>query len=346
MPSGLDAIGRRGFIGRLAGALFCVGAVASLLTNAILGSDVPTAAHWANALAFGSGLVCFLVPWTRVPLRWFHLIPVVAAVEVALSMWAIGVHGDVHAWYFVLIVVFVAVLFESRAAILAHTLLISALLFAPVFYEAASPDALETALVAAPVLWCVSLIVAGLREGLGRREAGLAALARCDPLTGAGNLRLLEERLEYELARHRRAGRTLAMLQLDLDCFKEVNDTLGHLAGDDLLRDVAAVLAREAREGDTVVRQGGDEFCVLAPETGALEAAALAGRIQLALHRLNAVDNPLRASIGVAVFPADGASAGALRGAVDERQRADKARHRAVAPAREQRREHATMLSS
>ena len=114
-----------------------------------------------------------------------------------------------------------------------------------------------------------------------------------------------DERLEYEIARHRRAGRELALLVLDLDGFKEVNDTLGHPAGDRLLRDVAAVLSTTVRSGDTIARPGGDEFCVIAPETGRGEAQRLAERIEIALSTLDAAGHPLSASIGLALFPHD-----------------------------------------
>ena len=70
-------------------------------------------------------------------------------------------------------------------------------------------------------------------------------------------------------SRHRRHGRPLSLIVIDLDGFKEVNDTLGHPVGDQLLRQVADSLAETVRDQDTVVRQGGDEFCVLAPETDA-----------------------------------------------------------------------------
>ena len=74
-----------------------------------------------------------------------------------------------------------------------------------------------------------------------------------------------QERLPIELARAARSGRPAALVLLDLDGFKGVNDRFGHPAGDELLREVARRLQRTVREGDTVIRQGGDEFCVLAP---------------------------------------------------------------------------------
>ena len=81
-------------------------------------------------------------------------------------------------------------------------------------------------------------------------------------------MRLLRERLAYEIARHERHRRPLAVIVLDLDGFKSVNDRFGHAAGDEVLCALAEALTHTVREQDTIVRQGGDEFCVLAPETG------------------------------------------------------------------------------
>ena len=143
-----------------------------------------------------------------------------------------------------------------------------------------------------PMLWVATAVVAYLREGLVAGQAELAELARRDPLTGAGNRRLLAERLRYELARHRRTGGELALLVLDLDRFKEVNDQLGHPAGDRLLTDVAAALAATVRDGDTVVRHGGDEFCVVAPDAGPADALVLADRIHAALGGIGSLRRP------------------------------------------------------
>ncbi len=143
-----------------------------------------------------------------------------------------------------------------------------------------------------------------------------------DALTGVGNARRLAERLDYELARHRRHERRLALCVLDLDGFKAVNDRFGHPAGDEVLRDVARALARATREQDTVVRQGGDEFCVVAPETGHAQAAVLAARLERAVA--DAVGgHAVGSSVGWAVFPDDAADAAALV------ERADAAQGRA-----------------
>ncbi len=91
--------------------------------------------------------------------------------------------------------------------------------------------------------------------------------ALSDPLTGLANRRLLMSMAEYEVARHRRADARFAVVMLDLDGFKLLNDRYGHAAGDQMLRDVGAALTRALRSQDTIARCGGDEFCVIAPET-------------------------------------------------------------------------------
>jgi diguanylate cyclase (GGDEF)-like protein len=302
-----DADKRRAITGRLAGLLFAVGAVASAPTNELF-SDPPVgqAARWIDLLAFVSGLICLAIPWQRVPARWFHLLPIAGTVEVALSIWGIGVHGGTYAWYYVLVAVFTAFAFENRAQIAAHMGFVAVAFAAPIAYLPDATSASLRALVAVPVLFAVAGVVAHLREGLEQGKALLAQQARTDGLTGVANLRTRDERLEYELQRHRRAGRELAVLVLDVDRFKSVNDTLGHLAGDRLLRDVAAVLCDTVRGGDTVARPGGDEFCVIAPETGRADAQQLAARLNSALGTLTAAGEPLSASIGVAVYPQDG----------------------------------------
>jgi diguanylate cyclase (GGDEF)-like protein len=99
---------------------------------------------------------------------------------------------------------------------------------------------------------------------------------------------------------------------LDLDGFKAVNDRFGHPAGDDLLREVARHVKRSVREGDTAIRMGGDEFCVLAPETGFRDAERLAERLSYAVRAAADGLVGVSASIGYAVFPDEGSTADAL----------------------------------
>ena len=164
----------------------------------------------------------------------------------------------------------------------------------------------------------VAVLVA-VRERLGRERDALRHFALTDALTGIANRRSLLARIEYEIARHTRARRRFAVLMLDLDGFKVLNDRFGHAAGDDLLRDVAAAMRRSIRSQDTVARLGGDEFCVLAPETDLPGTGPLTARIARAVSDVTAGVERLRASYGVALFPDDGDSAASLLHAADQR---------------------------
>jgi diguanylate cyclase (GGDEF)-like protein len=179
----------------------------------------------------------------------------------------------------------------------------------------AAPPALMPAAVAAPA--CVAVVLA-VRVRLERERDAARRSALHDPLTGLANRRALGERLRYEVARHHRNRQHFALLALDLDGFKTINDRFGHDAGDEVLRDVAAALRGAIREQDTAARLGGDEFCVLAPETGHPGAAELATRVRAALaHVAVGLGGGVTASVGAAVFPFDGADPSALLRAAD-----------------------------
>ena len=152
-------------------------------------------------------------------------------------------------------------------------------------------------------------------------ETRLRELAFRDRLTGLPNRTSLSERLDLELAHARRDGGQLAVLFLDLDHFKVINDTLGHHAGDELLRAVAQRLIGCLREADTVARLGGDEFVVLVPGLGSPDdAAAVANKILAALAKpilLEGELHPILPSIGIALFPSDGDTADVLLRSAD-----------------------------
>ncbi len=133
-----------------------------------------------------------------------------------------------------------------------------------------------------------------------------------DPLTGLPNRASFTEHLEEAMRRAKRAGRPLALLFVDLDLFKRVNDSLGHDAGDRLLRVAAERIRRAVREADMLFRMGGDEFTVLLEEVGGSEEAALvAGRVIEAIAEpleLQAQEISVSASIGIALYPHDAAA--------------------------------------
>ena len=162
-------------------------------------------------------------------------------------------------------------------------------------------------------------VLLAVRERLERERDALRASALSDPLTGVANRRALLARIEYEIARHGRTRRSFAVLMLDLNGFKQLNDRFGHPAGDDLLREVAGALARAIRDQDTVARVGGDEFCVLAPETDQPGARQLVARVESAVEQVVAGVDALGAGVGAALFPQDGSTADALLQAADQR---------------------------
>ncbi len=170
---------------------------------------------------------------------------------------------------------------------------------------------------------CLAVVAAGillLARRLQASHRALWALARRDELTGVGNYRGLHERLAEEIARHRRHSREFALVLLDLDGFKAVNERFGHLEGDRLLAEIGMALSDELRAEDSVFRQGGDEFAVIVPEAHAEEAEEVAARLRARVSRRGfGTDRarPVTAATGFAMFPADGASAEALLGFAD-----------------------------
>jgi len=127
-----------------------------------------------------------------------------------------------------------------------------------------------------------------------------------DELTGALNRKFLREIFPQELEHSRRLGFPYAILVLDLDNFKQINDTYGHLRGDEVLRALVRLLQRHLREGDRIVRYGGDEFVILLPQTHPEGAYQVGQKILHTLERTPVNDLLLSASIGVAASPRDG----------------------------------------
>ena len=170
------------------------------------------------------------------------------------------------------------------------------------------------------IAWTTVVLVAAaaataLTVVVRRRDRAHADLARTDPLTGLGNRHALTGTVERLLS----AGRGVGLLLLDLDGFKDVNDTLGHAAGDDVLQQVAGVLAGTLAERGTVLRLGGDEFAVVVPDPASGppdELDVLARRLLASLavggFHAGVVPVDVAGSIGVAVSGVDGASPGEL----------------------------------
>jgi diguanylate cyclase (GGDEF)-like protein len=195
---------------------------------------------------------------------------------------------------------------------------------------AAAPQAAGTPspLLGLAVAGASVAVLHGMRSRLEAEREAMRRSALHDPLTGLCNRRGLDERIRYEVARHSRERRRFAVIAIDLDGFKAVNDRFGHGAGDEVLRDVAAALAGAVREQDTVARLGGDEFCVLAPETDRGGATKLGTKLDRSIRRVTTGLEALSGSVGVAVFPDDGRDALSVLEAADDAQVGAKRRSR------------------
>jgi len=154
--------------------------------------------------------------------------------------------------------------------------------------------------------------------------------AQHDGLTGLPNRAQFTERLEVEVKRSRRTGESFALMYIDLDGFKQVNDTLGHQFGDDLLAAFSARLGHIVRESDLAARVGGDEFAVVLPTIDTQEGLDhFAQRLKVAIREPYVVqgrDTCLNASIGMALFPNDAHDLDNLIRVVDQRMYQDKSK--------------------
>jgi diguanylate cyclase (GGDEF)-like protein len=168
----------------------------------------------------------------------------------------------------------------------------------------------------------IYVVLALVVDQLRRQHAEVARLASTDDLTGLANARRFQAELRAELARAARYGRELALLLIDCDDLKRMNDEHGHTDGSRVLREIARVLAQTIRAPDVAARWGGDEFAVLEPE-GTLDGAlAVAERIRRAVHALSLTSSSgqpitITVSIGIAIYPTMGPTEESLFAAAD-----------------------------
>jgi diguanylate cyclase len=182
----------------------------------------------------------------------------------------------------------------------------------------------HTSGVTQPAIFGLGLLLAGTLAGLARdyrrvlraERAGAVENSLHDPLTGLANRTLLADRLDIALQTATSSGAVTALLLIDLDRFKEINDTFGHKYGDQILTQIGRRFAAAVRDGDTVARIGGDEFAVLLPEVGGIAAAsAIAASLQQALDtsfQVEGVELEVDASIGVVVSGEHGTDSATL----------------------------------
>ena len=183
------------------------------------------------------------------------------------------------------------------------------------------------------------LTASALSLALVARSQRLLRLATSDPLTGLFNRGYVDDRLSIEFSRARRYGKLLTIAVIDVDRFKLLNDTLGHSAGDTVLRHIGAILRNSFRQSDTAGRYGGEEFVVILPETDIASAQqrleSLRELVTNTLIDVGSAGGTVKVTIsaGLASFPQDGENASALFALADERmfQAKREGRNRVVA---------------
>lgn len=243
----------------------------------------------------GAALLASGVIWLardRLPAWFFHISTASGTVLTGLAVYWSGEANSPYVWLILWVAVFSAYFFNLRQT-LAH-LALAGVVYGVVLAIHPAPDSTSE------THWVMTMVVITLAAGVilnlvstrRRLEAdreGLLAetieLARTDPLTGLPNRRAWMELLEHEVARSRRFGQPLCVAMVDLDHFKRFNDAHGHLAGDELLKEIAAAWSRVLRPTDTMARYGGEEFAVLLPECGLGDAIVVVERLRCATPR-------------------------------------------------------------
>ena len=312
---------------RLGGALLIVTAVTAYATALVLGVHATLGIFAISAVTSFIGLVCLLIPAEGVDERWLLAVPAIAVVQISVD---IALIDFVLTTLFMPIALYVALAFPNPRITVAFLGLIVIALLVPFAYSSQpTRDTALWVLVVGPAAIFVAVVAGRFTAGLHTSREAYRRLSIVDGLTGVGNYRALMTRLNHETGRHARRHREFALLTMDLDRFKTVNESSGHLVGDALLAIVGSLLDAKVRDEDGVYRQGGDEFSVVAPETNREDAELLSRRIQRALRGIRSGDARVSASIGTAVFPHDGSTPAELLDAADLDLRMRKARPRA-----------------
>jgi diguanylate cyclase (GGDEF)-like protein len=224
-------------------------------------------------------------------------------------------------------------LLARRSEIVAHCLSATLVFAAIIAFGLVDLTTSLSILATLPTMYGLAVAGTAVLEAIDRQGGRLEQLIRHDPLTGVGNRRMLAEQLERELSDHRRTHQPLTVLALDLNGFKGLNDQFGHAAGDVLLRAVAQAIQRVVGDEGTVVRQGGDEFCVLLPNRDGYEAKPIVDAIRASLTTIDAHGLTITTGIGIASYPSEATSPDGLLNAADQLLRASKQ----TAPARQSR---------
>jgi diguanylate cyclase (GGDEF)-like protein len=210
--------------------------------------------------------------------------------------------------FYMLNVAFATVAFGEHVGIASAVLSVAALIQFD-YLVGAERKIAESALLLIVLITLVAMLV---------RVNRLQRDALIDAVTGLRNHRYFQVRLREELIRSERSGRPTSLVMVDLDNFKRINDRFGHATGDAVLRRIANELLNNARAADIVCRYGGEEFAIVLPETGAVDAALVGERLRQAIEKLAEIPGPVvTISVGVGTYPEHADHADALIDAAD-----------------------------
>ena len=248
----------------------------------------------------------------------------VAAIALVAGLLALtGYASSPFAVLFALIAVAAALGFGPRAGLAAAALSTIAfavvLLLDPDLATYTADDALRLSF-GLGATWLLVFVAVAYADRQRRAMRRAIDLSRTDPLTGLFNRSQLFVTLEQEVSRTRRSDRGFCLLMIDLDGLKAINDTFGHLRGDQVLRSLGAVISGSIRTVDSAYRYGGDEFVVLLPETDIVGAFVVAEKIRVGAEELELTlgpESPASVSIGLVSHPEDGLTAEELMAAAD-----------------------------
>jgi len=253
------------------------------------------------------------------PMRFAELLAAVGLVGGLLVL--TGYASSPFAILFALVAVAAALGFGPRAGIAAAVLATIAfgavLVLDPALRSYAADDVLRLSF-GVGATWLLAFVAIAHADRQRRAFQRALDLSRTDPLTGLFNRSQLFVTLEQEISRTRRSDRGFCVLMIDLDGLKAVNDTAGHLRGDQVLRGLGRVISGSIRTVDSAYRYGGDEFVILLPETDIVGAFVVAEKIRLGAEELELAAGPQTSvSIGLVSHPEDGLSAEELMVAAD-----------------------------
>jgi diguanylate cyclase (GGDEF)-like protein len=257
--------------------------------------------------------------------RLLRMAEVVAAIVLIAGLLALtGFASSPFAMLFALVSVAAALAYGPRAGLTAAglaTAAFAAVLLGDPRLATYGPDDVLRLSIGLGATWLLAFVAIAYAGHQRRAVAHALALSRTDPLTALFNRSQLFVTLEQEVSRTRRSDRGFCLLMIDLDGLKLINDTAGHLRGDDVLRALGSVIRTSIRTVDSAYRYGGDEFVVLLPETDIVGAFVVAEKIRAGAEEVGAAvsaTEPLTSvSIGLVSHPEDGLSAEELMTAAD-----------------------------